>query len=349
MRDRQNMSHEPISEDLFDEAVIWHSRLREANKNAASDQWGALFAQFEHWLEQSPKNVHAYAEVELLWGKVEEPVKQQARQAQSNDDRKKPKNQITPRRRGYMRPVIVSAIAACLLLFVGLGTGTYPAVKGMFDDTFIYAQHSVLTNALPDGSVIKLNAESAVSIDFDADTRSIDLVSGEAWFEVAHDTQRPFVVHTKFGDVTALGTVFNISSDKDQVTVSLEEGKVAVDWSTGGPDEVGSNNKKHVTLLAGEATTLSSRGAGKRTHFDRVATTAWRKGKMVFYQTPLSDVIDVLNTYHEGHIMAVNPKLSEMSVSGVFRTDDIDQVIEAIEGTLSIQVVRLGNYMILLI
>ncbi|KJE33844.1 hypothetical protein UF64_19370 [Thalassospira sp. HJ] len=349
MTNPQNMSPQPVSEELFDEAVIWHSRLREADENTASEQWNALIAQFELWQAQSPENARAYAEVEQLWGKLAVPVKHQARQAQSNNDRKRPKNQTALKRHGYMRPVMVAAIAACLLLFVGLGTGTYPAVKGMFDDNFIFTEHSVLTKTLPDGSVIKLNAASAVSVEFDAETRSVDLVSGEVWFEVAHDTKRPFVVRTKFGDVTALGTAFNISSDEDQVTISLEEGKVAVDWFAAGPDEVGRNEKKHVTLLAGEATTLSSRGVGQRTHFDRVATTAWRKGKMVFYQTPLSDVIDVLNTYHEGHIMTVNPKLTDMSVSGVFRTDDIDQVIEAIEGTLSVRVVRLSNYLILLI
>jgi transmembrane sensor len=349
MTDRQNMSPEPVSEELFDEAVIWHTRLHEAKENADCDQRNDLLAQFELWQAQSPENVRAFAEVELLWGKLADPVKLQAEQAQSSDDHKRAKNQYSQKRRGYIRPVMVAAMAACLVLFVGFGTETYPTVKGMFDDNFIHAQHSVVTKSLPDGSVIKLNAESAVSVDFEPDTRGVDLLSGEAWFEVAHDTQRPFVVRTQFGDVTALGTAFNISSHNDQVTVSLEEGKVAVDWSATEADEVGINDKKHVTLIAGEAMTLSSHGIGQRTHFDRLATAAWRKGKMVFYQTPLSDVIDVLNTYHEGHIMAVNPGLRDMSVSGVFRTDDIDQVIDAIEGTLPVRVVKISNYMILLI
>lgn len=349
MTNLQSMSPELVSDELFDEAVIWHTRLREAKENADCDQRSDLYAQFELWQVQSPENVRAFAEVEMLWGKLAFPVKQQARWPQSRDDHKRAKSQYSQKQRGYIRPVMVAAIAACLLLFVGFGTETYPTVKGMFDDNFIRAQHLVVTKSLPDGSVMKLNAESAVSVDFDPDTRAVDLLSGEVWFDVSHDTLRPFVVRTKFGDVTALGTAFNISSDNDQVTVSLEEGKVAVDWFATGADEVSTNENKHVTLIAGEAMTLSSHGIGQRTHFDRLATAAWRKGKMVFYQTPLSDVIDVLNTYHAGRIIAVSPDLSDMSVSGVFRTDDIDQVIDAIEGTLSVRAVKISKYLIFLI
>lgn len=338
------MSPEPVSEQLFDEAVVWHTHLREANDAASSGQQSDLIKQFELWKAQSPDNARAFAEVELLWGRLALPVKRQAQLSGRDQPRTR---QTVRKRRGYIRPSLVAAMAACLLLFVGLGHNSYPTIMGMFDDNFLHAEHSVLTRSLSDGTVIKLNAGSTASVDFSAETRRVNLASGEVWFDVAHDKERPFVVHTKFGDVTALGTAFNIRSDAERVIVSLEEGMVAVNWSVDGSGAPG--DQADLTLVAGEATTLSSEGVGTSVRFDRVATTAWRKGKLVFYQTPLSDVIDVINSYHAGHIMAVNPKLNNMSVSGVFRTDDIDQVIDAIEGTLSVRVVRLSNYMILLI
>ncbi|MDG4718974.1 MULTISPECIES: FecR family protein [Thalassospira] len=346
MTDRQGMSHEPVSEQLFDEAVIWHTHLREANDGTGSDHQEDLIRQFEKWKSLSADHIRAVEEVEQLWGRLALPVK---RQLQSSDDQESRAHQTVQKRRGYMRPVMAVAMAACLLLFIGLGQNLYPTVMGMLDDDFLHAQHSVLTKSLSDGSVIKLNAGSTVSVDFDEKTRRIGLVKGEAWFDVAHDPQRPFVVHTKFGNVTALGTEFNMRSDAEQVKVSLEQGKVAVNWSVDGAGEDTDGDNATVTLVEGEATTLSSRGIGESTRFDRVATTAWRKGKMVFYQTPLSEVLDVLNTYHDGHIVALNPELNGLSVSGVFRTDDIEQVLDAIKGTLSVRVVRLTNYMILLV
>lgn len=353
MTDRQSVAPEPVSEELFEEAVSWHTSLREASFGQSSGSDGDLIARFEAWQSQSPDNARAFAEVEELWGRLALPIKRQLREAGQTDVPSCKSTAITqaiakPHR--LMRFVAGAAMAACLMLFVGVEADLYPKLMGMIDDNFIHAEHEVVATTLPDGSVVMLNAGSSVSVDFTANTRSVDLVRGEVWFDVAHDKQRPFIVRTKFGDVTALGTVFNIRSDKEQVTVSLEEGKIAVKWAgDDASDPRNPNSKPDITLLAGETTTLSPEGVGDRKRFDRIATTAWRKGKMVFYQTPLSDVIDVINSYHDGHIIVVNPELNNLAVSGVFRTDDINQVIDAIEGTFSVRVVRLSNYMILLV
>ncbi|HBS25222.1 MULTISPECIES: FecR domain-containing protein [Thalassospira] len=345
MTGRQEMSSEPATEQLFDEAVVWYMCLREAKDDADGDRTDDLIVRFEAWKRQSSDNVIAYAEVEFLWGRLALPVKRQVQAQKSHHSVTK---QPSRKQSGYLKAVMIAVVAACLVLIVGFGSETYNTVIGRFDENPVQSEHEVLTKMLSDGSVIKLNAESAVLIDLTAKRRVVKLLSGEVWFDVAHDKERPFVVQTDFGDVTALGTEFNVKTDRQKVTISLEEGKVSVNWHVGGALE-NPAGEAVVTLLPGEATTLLPDGIGDKIRFDPIATTAWRNGKMVFYQTPLSDVIDVINKYHDGHIMALSSEINNMTVSGVFHTNDINQVLEVIEGTLPVHAVKISKYMILLV
>jgi transmembrane sensor len=84
MTGRQEMSSEPATEQLFDEAVVWYMCLREAKDDADGDRTDDLIVRFEAWKRQSSDNVIAYAEVEFLWGRLALPVKRQVQAQKSH-------------------------------------------------------------------------------------------------------------------------------------------------------------------------------------------------------------------------------------------------------------------------
>ena len=184
---------------------------------------------------------------------------------------------------------------------------------------------------LDDGSHVELNSHSALAVDFSSGQRQARLLRGEAWFEVHKDPARPFVVALPQGTVTVTGTRFNVRLDPQQATVSLAEGRVELD-SAG----------HHGELLPSQQGCLTDNGLCPTRTFDSQATTAWRQGQLVFYRTPLKEVIAELDRYHRGHVFIHGESLANLPVSGVFATASPDAVLQALHDTLGVKVSRLG-------
>ena len=171
-----------------------------------------------------------------LWGKIE-----------------KSKTQSKSQKR-YLSNFIKVAVAA---VFIGLFIGLYFSLKNRVQEPVYYAAHSpygsVSEVVLPDGSIIFLNSGSRIkySIDGKKGIREVFL-NGEAWFDVAKNRKKPFIVHTPFYDVNVTGTQFNIKAyDTDKYLITtLEEGKVIIQ-STDNFRLV-----KNITLKPGEQVVL---------------------------------------------------------------------------------------------
>jgi len=155
---------------------------------------------------------------------------------------------------------------------------------------------------LADGSTVTLGAQTALSVRFARARRGLLLEEGEALFEVAHDRNRPFVVQTRFGAVTAVGTAFGVTIGRREADVSITDGTVRVTVSADPQDRSTS-----VAKLArkGERVAFGTTvQGGARVGFIRQMemvdvddAIAWTRGQLVFHGEPLEEVIDEVNRY----------------------------------------------------
>lgn len=184
---------------------------------------------------------------------------------------------------------------------------------------------------LPDGTMGWLNGGSSLKYTntFQAN-RKIDLV-GEAWFEVAHDTRRPFVVHTPKLDVNVLGTKFNVTAypDENETSVVLQEGKVNVNGFKGSesvniePDQKFTYNNSSQTGAIQEV---------KASQF-----SAWKDGLLVFRNEPLSEVLKRVGRWYNVEIKLNDTELENFKYRATFREEQVEEVIRLISLTVPIE------------
>jgi transmembrane sensor len=192
--------------------------------------------------------------------------------------------------------------------------------------------------ALDDGSHVELDAKSAIAVHYSRSQRRLTLLEGEAWFEVAADASRPFVVEAAGGAVTALGTAFDVSLEGAQARVTVTQHRVSV--ASGG---------RNVIVEEGQQSVYAERAAALAPHAaDVEGATAWRRGRLMFENRPLGEVVEALGRYHHGYVYFTNSALRLRRVTGVFRTDDPLAALGEIETSLGLHAVRLSGYLTIL-
>lgn len=235
-------------------------------------------------------------------------------------------------------------IAAAVV--VGLIIGTYvSSIKTISHQPVYYAAHSpkgsVSEMILPDGSVIFLNADSRIRYSFDGENGIREVfLTGEAWFDVAKNEKKPFVVRTPFYDVDVTGTQFNVKayeSDKS-VTTTLEKGQVVI-HATG-------NFKlaENVILKPGEQITLN-----KETREMNIKTvntkwfTSWKDNKLIFVNMNLKDLATLLERKYGVDIEIKNKEILALHFDGTIKNESIIEILEIIKKALPINYKIVGQ------
>lgn len=231
-------------------------------------------------------------------------------------------------------------IAASIILIATIASVTYlfinrqPAVE----ELIVQTGSNVLTDTLPDGSVITLNKESSLLYpsSFSGKERVVTL-KGEAFFDVSPDKEKPFIVHVNDIDVRVVGTSFNIKSKNDKTEVIVESGIVRV-TSAG----------KTVELKAGERVRLDNAGTEmvKEQTTDKLYNY-YRSREFVCDDTPLWKLVEVLNEAYEANIVIGREELKNLRITSPFYNESLDRVLDVISMTLNIRVVRSSDKIIL--
>ena len=182
------------------------------------------------------------------------------------------------------------------------------------------------TVILADGTTVHLNAGSKLlyPVRFVGKRRIVTL-EGEAYFDVRKDEEHPFVVRTRFGEVTVLGTAFNINAynDADACYTTLVYGKV--NFST--PDQ------NTITLAPGEQAVVSSRGIEKRA-VDVNEYIGWAQGVYVFNNKRLGDIMKTFERWYDVHVYYEKESLRDLTYSGdLQRYGTINTFLNALELT----------------
>lgn len=189
------------------------------------------------------------------------------------------------------------------------------------------------TQILADGSQIIMNTHTALNILFDDHLRQIYLIEGEIQISTAKDSlSRPFIVTTQYGQVEALGTVFQLNQLSDGIEVSVQQDTV------------------EVTTLSGEKQLLQ---AGQKAVFSQydishpkpshTADSAWVEGQLIVDDEKLSHVIHEISRYRHGWLRC-SPDVANLKVSGVFQLHDTDTVLKNLANTLPISLVYRTPY-----
>ncbi|WP_129774401.1 FecR family protein [Peristeroidobacter soli] len=287
----------------------------------AADEWMALltsgtakaedFAAAREWCSQNDEHRAAFQRARQFWDAFIRP----------------PAAAPAAKPTGLRRPHL--AAAACALLVVAAG---WQVREQQWTADFRTATGEQKSIALEDGSTVVLDSASALDVHYSATTRVLSLRRGQAMFHVAHDAQRPFVVHDRDVTATALGTVYAVSRLDEGAQVSVLEGRVAV--SRQGADLV--------TLTAGQRVSLSSTGA-IHTTIDADSELAWERGMLVAQKRPLDAVLEDLDRYQPGVILQADD-LRDLPVSGTFRLDTPGATLGALAAVFPIEITRLTDY-----
>ncbi|BBK34886.1 FecR family protein [Stella humosa] len=324
---------DPIPDQMFEAAATWLVRLREP---LATPQDRADFA---GWLAADARHPAAMDRAARLWGRLAEPAMALAAASRPAAN----PGQRTIRRPGWRpgwRHAGTWAAAAALLLAVAIGVVQGPA---LYDD--LRADHRTpvgerRTVELADGSRLTLNTGTALAIDLAGDGRRVRLFRGEAFFDVAADPDRPFLVDTAAGSVRVVGTRFNVRLDGARAVVAVEEGRVVARGA--GPDGA------EVALARGQQVLLSADAPPVAAPLDGEQAGEWRSGRLVFFRTPLAEVTAELERYRGGRIVPLGNRLRALRVTGAFDTGRPDAALDVIAATLAVDLTRLPFGIVLL-
>ena len=308
---------------MQDQAAAWIARLRSDSVSEEDQQEFAL------WLSANPEHRKAMDFMQDLWADLEviRELPLTARPAR-------------PQRRHWMATGIVVAATLVLALLLSPQLGFY-------DDQqqFRTRVGEQLTVELADGSAINLNTNSRLRVELDDDIRRVVLSQGEAYFKVAKDPQRPFVVAAGNAEVRALGTAFNIYLHNGSTEITVTEGVVRVTEL----NVPGTRAADTALLYVNQSIASGDGGLAAPASVDGEIKLAWREGKLVADGMTLNTLVRELSRYHPKKIIIADPELGLETVGGVFRLENPDSILLALEHSHGVRSVALDDGSIQLI
>lgn len=231
-----------------------------------------------------------------------------------------------------------AAIAACLLLTVGAVVQFWPHLppRAPVEDTrFETPVGSHRRLALADGSTVELNTASALRVAMSDKARTVWLERGEAYFEVAHFRDRPFIVYAGNHAVTVLGTKFSVrQKDRATIVVSVVEGRVQL-------AERKEDRPGRLTIISGGDTAISSTEATLVTSHSVQQVEmglSWRQGMIAFDRTSLDDAADEFNRYNRKRLVVSDPETAAIRIGGSFPASDPDSFVRLLKDAYGLKV-----------
>ena len=314
---------------MHDEAAAWVARL-DGRAPAAGER-----ATFDDWIARDPAHAAAYAEALRTWRDLA--AMRGSEQYRALLGTPTLRERMVSALRGPRRAALAVGVAA-IVAFVWLGF-SLDVLPFMHRPTQVATQLAeVREMTLPDGTRIVLGAQSQIDFVVTGKRRHATVIAGDAFFAVAHDPDRPFIVSAGEYAVGVVGTQFEIRRRPGTVRVAVSEGRVAV-------QRVDTNETS--VLSSGTAWTAGDRGVEIRP-VDAMDVGAWRSGRLVYDNAALRDIVADANRYTRRHIVVVDPQLETLRLTTSFRTSQIDGMVETLQAALPLVAESRANGDILL-
>lgn len=261
------------------------------------------------------------------------------------------------------------ALVAMLLAAI-VGTMIWHQFGG---DSYATAIGEQRTVALADGSTVELDSHSRVRIRYTESRRDVELLEGQALFQVTHNAARPFIVHSGITSVRDIGTEFNVYRKPTGTVVTVVEGRVAVHASTlrlrSGTHSSGVVNPSNASRAASASIASRSGGnaifvqtgeqltvpavASSRTwnfaaadvlrHVNVAAATAWTHHELVFDSSSLADVVEEFNRYSAHQLVITDPGLAGVRITGIFSSADPSLLLKFLRTQPGISIEETGT------
>lgn len=227
----------------------------------------------------------------------------------------------------------VAAIAAVLVVCVGLGLTWWPQdVAPQRFETAVGAKRSL---NLPDGTHVELDTDTVIHASMTSWTRTVTLDRGQAYFEVVHDENHPFVVIAGNRRITDLGTKFSVRRDGDRVDVVVTEGEVRVEHIAADHASAPVVAERNMVVIARDNETLVTTKPPKEIS----NAMLWRSGMLSFNQEPLAAVAEDINRYNVRKIEVVGPA-RDIRIGGSFRSDNIEGFTQLLRDGFRLKIVE---------
>ena len=310
---RQQPSAPSAERALRAEASAWIAKLH------GPDRSPELEADFRRWLQSSPQHARAFERITDVWeslGAVDVGGLPRVAAGKGPEEG-----------RGWHRPLgwaaAACAVAAIAVLAVVSRSGGYATAVG----------EQRIVN-LPDGSRLSLNAVTRVEVSYDDARRVIRLARGEIFCEVAKDAARPLVVFAGDRIVTALGTSFVVRHEREETSVTLVQGSVAV--ASANPEARPLPTK----LEPGQRLILQRNQPQRLDTPPPESATAWRRGEVILDRTSLEDAVREMNRYDRAALVLDDAAVAKLPISGIYRTGNNQDFAGAVAVVYGLEVRR---------
>ncbi|MEM9623781.1 MAG: FecR domain-containing protein, partial [Pseudomonadota bacterium] len=304
---------------------------------------------FGDWLAADVRHRKEYAKADRLWQNLGRAITREDMEAyRAQNPGHSSRARLIKWRDGRLR---WSAFAACAMTLLA-GAILWNQVPGTVSPaTSPYTYTNNLKQAeqlsLDDGTEVILGANSELTVAFSAGARSIALVSGEAFFNVATELDRPFVVDAGTLSLRVTGTVFDVQRKGSITQVAVAEGSVHLTHPTvlapappGSSRAAGAVTANQVLpLVAGERViAVENRGFGPVYPIQPERIGAWRQGHLVYSNVPLKAIVEDLNRYDNRSFSIDDATIADIEISATFDSRDINSVLRSLTELLPVKI-----------
>jgi transmembrane sensor len=301
-------------------------------------------AELNQWLKESPTNQRYFDDLSRIWVDstdaiaAEYDASEVAQTVNTDVAWRKVKqrvNQPKSLKVSWLRSNVfkMAAAIAFLIIAVFYFKNTTPPQYNYVADA------KVTTDTLTDGSVITLNKKSTLTTVFSKNERRVRM-TGEAFFAVAPDKEKPFVIEVKTVEVKVVGTAFNV----DEVS---QQGKIIIVVEEGIVEAKGKND--NIRLIKGNRAVydLATNTFEKSENTDK-NVVAYKTGKLEFEGAPLKNIVAQINKNYDKNIVIASPSIENCPVTTTYAGEDIEQWFkEIIKENINIEVEKQGDKLIL--
>ncbi len=298
--------------------------------------------QFEHLINVDSEKLAQFSAYKKIWDGVDHLAARSKYDMDGEWNMLADKIDFEPDERintsGRSLRMIVLRVAAALVIGV-LGVAGWYGGRQMLMYERVAVESGIKEIVLPDGTLLTLNSGSTIkytkreSLSY----RMIKL-NGEAYFEVARDTTRPFIIDAGLARVEVLGTKFNVRAypESKVVEVTVSSGLVAM---------ASKRESDHQILLAKGNTGIYTREKKELNLIKsgNANAIAWKTRELVFTDTPIEEVIRVIAHTYNVDIVLVDPGLSEFTITVSFTNQELEAVLNVLESTLDLKIEKNGN------